>query len=371
MSLLKNPNASVLLLGTMTSPSGAPFAMLRLASGLSNRGIPARAVFLYTREPMAEGDFPFRALLDHPPANLRDYVRIIELLWGELRAQQPRTVVTFLPLANVVGTVVARMARVGRRIVSHRVPVATYSGAMQLLDRIAALLGFYTQVVAVSQSVADSCALYPEKVRRNIKVIYNGLKDWQPSSLTKSDARRKFGLEDGIFTLSAVGRLDYQKNYPMLIEAMVGLPISVKLVIAGEGPDRAELESQISRLDLGTQVRLIGPIPRGDVPDLLAAADLFVQPSRFEGQSNALLEALSAGLPCYVSDAPEQIETISNDNGMVAGAVLPVGDSSAWNAAIAQAAQDTELLTRLEPAINDRAACFTFDRMIDQFQALV
>jgi glycosyltransferase involved in cell wall biosynthesis len=100
------------------------------------------------------------------------------------------------------------------------------------------------------------------------------------------------------FRLVVIGRLTEIKGQDVLIEA-VGLlqrgPLMVELTVVGDGPMRAELEARCVSLGIAERVRFVGA--QGDVLPYLHSADLFVLPSRSEGVSVALLEAMAAGLP--------------------------------------------------------------------------
>lgn len=364
------PPVRILVVGTMASRSGAPIAALRLAAGLSGTGHEVRAFFLYRREDVEAGDFPARSLLSTPPRNPLEFLRMLWRLHKVIEEYRPHAIITFLPLASILACTLGWLHGARARIVSHRVPRGTYGRILLALDGMLAWAGAYSDVVAVSRSVARSCRPYPRWLRRRVRVIYNGLKDWQPSSLGREEARRRLDLPRDAFVVAAVGRIDPQKNYRVLIDAMSGLPVKVVLAIAGDGSERSAVEARLAAEGLSDRVRLLGNIARGEVPHLLKAADLFVQPSLFEGQSNALLEALAAGLPCFVSEAPEQAETISGPGG-TAGAILPTRDSEAWEAAIASACCDPQFLAKMAPAITAQAARFTYDRMVGNFETLL
>lgn len=360
----------ILVLGTKSARSGAPIAALRLAAGLSGCGYQTEAWFLYDPDPVQGGDYPYRALIEGDVRGLGGHLRIVRALWRQMRRFRPDVVVTFLPYASVLGSLVARLTNVPVRIVSHRVPCYTYSRAMRPLDRLSAVVGNYTDVVAVSGSVARSCAGYPRRLKERTHVVYNGLKDWPRSTLGKRDARARLGLPVDAALVVAVGRLAEQKNYPVLIDAMRDTPEHLVLAVAGEGPDRQAIEQQIETNGLAGRVILMGSIPREDIPHLLAAADVFVQPSLFEGQSNALLEALHAGLPCLVSDAPEQVETVTDSSGKLAGAILPVRDVAAWRDALARFA-DAGVPPEMLATIRRQSELFTFERMMQGFVTVI
>lgn len=71
-------------------------------------------------------------------------------------------------------------------------------------------------------------------------------------------------------------------------------------------------------------MNFLGEVKRADIPDLLRAADIFAMPTRFEGQSNALLEAMHAGLAIVSSDIPAQVETLGGPGPEAAGNCCPL-----------------------------------------------
>jgi len=99
-------------------------------------------------------------------------------------------------------------------------------------------------------------------------------------------------------TLLYVGRLQHAKGADLLVEAMAEVS-DATLLLAGEGPDRAQLEARVAELGLEERVLFLGR--RDDVAGLLRGATAFVLPSRSEGLSNALLEALASGAPVVAS----------------------------------------------------------------------
>jgi glycosyltransferase involved in cell wall biosynthesis len=110
-----------------------------------------------------------------------------------------------------------------------------------------------------------------------------------------------------------IGRLNPEKNVNSLIRAMDGLPM--RLTIVGDGKLRDSLESLAKTLDV--DVRFTGNIPNKKLPAMLQAADLYVQPSHFEGYPKTVLEAMSCGVPVIVSD-------VSGNNDIVTNAVTGV-----------------------------------------------
>jgi teichuronic acid biosynthesis glycosyltransferase TuaC len=102
-------------------------------------------------------------------------------------------------------------------------------------------------------------------------------------------------------TLISVGGLIERKGHHRTIEAMRQLP-DFELVIAGEGPERERLSGLIAANGLGDRVRLLGPRPHRDLPDLYGAADASVLASSREGWANVLLESMACGTPVVAAN---------------------------------------------------------------------
>jgi glycosyltransferase involved in cell wall biosynthesis len=154
-----------------------------------------------------------------------------------------------------------------------------------------------------------------------------------------------------------VARLDAQKGIAHLVEAAAMVP-DVIFAIAGDGPDRAALETRTAELGLESRVRFLGH--RRDVPALLAIADLFVLPSLYEGLPLSVLEAMAAGVPVVATAIGGTDEVVSSATGTLVPpadpralaegirAVLADRDAAALRAA---AARDLVLTTHSAEAM--------------------
>lgn len=146
-------------------------------------------------------------------------------------------------------------------------------------------------------------------------------------------------LDDDRRCVLAVGRMSEEKQFSKLIDAFATLASRFPrwdLVIAGDGPDRPELEARIAAAGLGNRVRLPGAV--GNIGDWYARADIFALTSRFEGFPNALLEAMAHGVPpiafdCLtgpselIRDAENGLLVPLNDTeGLVEGLAKLMGD---------------------------------------------
>jgi len=146
-----------------------------------------------------------------------------------------------------------------------------------------------------------------------------------------------------------LARLDRQKGLRYLIEAAAHVPDAI-FAIAGEGPDRAELESLAKSTGVADRVRFLGF--RSDVPDLLAACDLFVLPSLFEGLPLSVVEAMAAGKPVVATRVGGTDEAVEHG---VTGLLVPAEDATALASAIREVLSSGALAARMGAAGADRA----------------
>jgi glycosyltransferase involved in cell wall biosynthesis len=173
----------------------------------------------------------------------------------------------------------------------------------------------------------------------------------EASSEERSAARRRLDLDERP-TVVCIGRLCRQKGQDVLLDAWPAVRSRVpeaQLVLVGDGPDGKALRS---RVDGG--VRLVGR--RADVAEWLAAADVVALPSRWEGMSIGMLEAMARGRSVVASDVPGAEEAIDRE----AGALVPPEDSAALADALAERLLDPE-----QAAVEGRSARMRAERSHD------
>jgi glycosyltransferase involved in cell wall biosynthesis len=217
-----------------------------------------------------------------------------------------------------------------------------------------ALRSLHRHSIAISRAVLDSAVQTFGMDPSRISIIYRGIDDGKPlSGADKSEVRERIGLPGASPLLLTIGRLAPQKGHKHLIAALPTLLTSfpaAKLAIVGEGWLRSQLEAQARALGVAESVRFLGK--RTDVPDLLAACDLFVFPSLFEGLGVSLLEASYAGCACISSDTGPIPEIIENG---ATGLLVPPGDSQALGRALLRLAGSPELARQLGRSAQTRA----------------
>ncbi|NLJ32201.1 MAG: glycosyltransferase family 1 protein [Clostridiales bacterium] len=173
------------------------------------------------------------------------------------------------------------------------------------------LSGTPTDYFACSSAAAKW--LFPGKIIKNREyaVFQNAIDilNFTYNPTVRKEVRNKLGLSHE-FAVGNVGRFCRVKNHGFLIDIFEKIhriqPNSV-LLLVGDGPLKKDIEEKVNRLGLSENVRFLGL--RSDVPDLMQAMDAFVFPSLFEGLPIALVEAQTAGLRCFVSDAvPREVK---------------------------------------------------------------
>lgn len=191
-----------------------------------------------------------------------------------------------------------------------------------------------------------------------------------PSPARRATARSALDIPETAPVLVAVGRQEYQKAHRYLIEATDHLPDidGLQLLIAGrEGNESKALQRLLQTSpSRAAKTRLLGH--RSDVANILAAADLFVFPSLFEGMPGAVIEAMSAGLPIIASDIPPVREVVEPE---VNARLVPLRDSGALADAIAELLSDevrrAAMGERSRQIFEER---FTMERSVAQMFAL-
>jgi glycosyltransferase involved in cell wall biosynthesis len=209
------------------------------------------------------------------------------------------------------------------------------------LERFADRRGMRT--VCVSRAARDFQAAKTGLPLHRFVVIPNGIDVARFAVADQAAARRavrnELDIEPHEPIIGGVGRLDPQKGYAHLIAAfgriVAELP-DAHLVIAGDGPERARLESLAAGLPQPGRVHLLGR--RDDVPELLAAYDVFAMPSLYEGFGLTLAEAMAASVPVVASDVDSLPEVLGADEpGGPHGRLVPPADPDALATALIDA----------------------------------
>jgi teichuronic acid biosynthesis glycosyltransferase TuaC len=163
-------------------------------------------------------------------------------------------------------------------------------------------------VLAVSHAMHDDMAALGIPAER-VRVHHTGVDLDRFAPRDRIAAKAAYGVKGPLIV--SLGALIERKGHDVVIGAVASLP-DATLLIAGEGPERGALTAQIASLDLGDRVRLLGSVPHGDLPALLAAADIMALASSSEGLANAWVEALACGTPIVITAAGGAGEVVTD-----------------------------------------------------------
>jgi starch synthase (maltosyl-transferring) len=346
---LTSPRPRILLLATTLEIGGAERVIERLALGLRARYDIEAASVLGTEggvgASLAAAGVPVH---DLGAASKLELPRVLARLSGLLRERAVDLVSSFLFHANMVARLATLRPRGATRpklVVSLRI-VEPGRPWRLALERLAA--GLADRVVCVAEAVRRAAGAQGDP---RFLVIPNGVPiPAEPAPLAP-----------GARWIS-VGRLDEQKGHDVLIEAWRRLGARApRLAIVGRGPREADLRARAA----GLPIELCGERP--EIEALLRSAGGFVLASRDEGLSNALLEAMAAGLPIVATRAGGTPEAVDDRSGIL----VPPDDPDALAAAVAALAADPERARTLATTTRARAAAlFSVERMVAAWGAL-
>jgi len=370
-------------------PSHTQRKVFYLVDSLNVGGTETQAVELARRIPIAGYDVtlgclraqgPLLAQLSETPVVVREFhprggidspagfYQLLRLSWF-LRREKFDIVHTHDLWSNLLGVPAARLAGV-RAIVSSRRDLAHfewYQGKRRnWLRRIQNLSG---AVLANASAIREVLLAEDGFASAKVRVIHNGV------DLQKFQKRRD--VRDLLFAgvgdaklIVLVGNMHSDvKGHPWLIASAPSVihefP-NARLVLVGDGEQRAALEQQVSGMGLARNFLFLGS--RSDIPDILACCDIAILPSRAEGLSNAVLEYMASGLPTIVSRVGGNTELVEDG---VTGLIVPPEDSAALSAALLKLLREPNVARQIGQ--NGREFVvrnFSFERLVRQVDAL-
>lgn len=249
-------------------------------------------------------------------------------------------------------------------------PNATYSmnpnlgaTARTLVGRVERALSRRTdRIIAVSPEEAEHLR-HIGVAADKITVVPNGITPEDPTD--RSEVRSTLDLSTTATVFGFVGRLDDQKAPLTLIKSFVEMAVDhpeAHLAIVGDGPLRADLETARNASPVADRIHLLGEQPGRWA---MAAFDVFVLPSNYEGFPYVLIEAAQSGLPIVASDRACARQLIPDSDH---GRIVPAGDHHALAAALAELV-DHDTRRELSSAVTLAASGFTVRGMTDGVEA--
>jgi glycosyltransferase involved in cell wall biosynthesis len=199
--------------------------------------------------------------------------------------------------------------------------------------------------------------------KSKIKVIYNGV-DFHASELSREEARKKIGIPGNIIV--SIGRLVPWKGFRMLIKIMpslLELNQFLRLVIVGDGPEKKILEMIVRNMRLENKVYLVGKKTKEELAVYLAAADIFMLNTGYEGFSHQILEAMFAGVPVITTNSGGNKEIIKQG---INGFMVKYNDEFNLIEAVKTLWYDKELQVSFVEEGKTTADKFSYKKMIDE-----
>lgn len=235
--------------------------------------------------------------------------------------------------ANFWGRIAAKRACVPVIIAHEHGIEAWRNAAHALFDKI--LYRHTDRVILVSQA---SQKLFLSKIKSDsfkCRVIYNGVDTEKFNGyINPVEARMRLGLSQEDYAIASIGRLVTEKGHEYLFEAIKLMILkypSLKVLVAGDGPEKQRLIHKVKHLGVQKNIIFLGA--RNDIAEILSASDLFVLSSTKEAFPISILEAMAVGRPVVATDVGGVSELISNEK---TGFVVPPRNSQALADAIAK-----------------------------------
>ena len=349
---------------------GAEKQLCMLAAGLPREEFEVHVCALTRGGPLAEkldeAEIPYHVIGKRFKAD--------PIAWWQLRCHirklRPDLVHTWIYAADVYGRTAAITCGVKKLVTGLRCVDPWKSGSQLAIDR--RLARRTARLVANSQGVKD---FYVEKglPAEKIDVIPNGLIPLPPSDLTREELLDELDIkeENGKppILVGLVGRLWPQKRVKDAIWATDLLKVArgdVHLLIIGDGPQRDRLMKFRNQVEIRDRVHFLGQ--RSDVARIVPLLDVLWSASGYEGQSNAIMEAMSAGIPVVATDIPGTQDLITHGK---TGLLFPVGDRAALARETNGLLNDPALARQIgEAGRAYMASEFNVQTMIDRYAVL-
>lgn len=232
------------------------------------------------------------------------------------------------------------------------------------------VLRVFPAVVAVSEDIRGELLRHgarPERVRTVLNAIDH--RAFVRDRSREAAVRANLGIEDGAIVIGSIGRLEPQKRFDLLIDAFARLRSvhpELRLLIAGDGSQRAALSAQIAQYNLQCVCRLIGH--RSDIVDLHHGFDVYVQSSDYEGTPNAVLEAMALETPIIATDVGGTAQLVEHGKD---GLIIPASNPDALIAAVRSVIENPDAAAARAAAARRRVETdLSFDVRMSKVEAI-
>ena len=346
---------------------GAERVVVNLLRGLVERQVQAQLILASAHGSYIDQVPPQVEVVDLGVKHVRQAIWPLRRL---LKEQPPQVLISHLSHANLAAVLAMRPLQIPTRLllVEH-LTMSAYKGTTikdRLIQPLARWLFKHADAVAaVSRGAARDLEEQLRMPSESVHVLYNPVVDASLEQKRQESLSHPWLDASDQPLVVGMGRLTEQKDFGTLIRAyaQIANPSSCRLVILGEGEERAELEELVRQLGLEQRVLLPGFVENPYA--WLNQADLFVLSSRWEALPTVLIEALACGVKVVATDCPSGPAEILQDGRW--GRLVPMQDEQALAAGMEQALAeqgDSGLLQQ-------RAADFSVESAVDQYLALI
>jgi len=286
---------------------------------------------------------------------------------------QPDVILSFLWYANLINVLTARFWRHNVPVIisvhnflSVSLTIQRYSKIKYLFARL--LFPMANEVIAVSKAASRDLICNFKIPRNKVSVISNGI-DKEQVIRYGADRPESNIFDDSVPVIVAVGRLNKQKNFDLLIRAYaeVRKKHKVKLLILGEGEERCDLEHLLSELGLSDCVSMPGFVSNPYA--YIKRSSLFVMSSNFEGFPVVLLEVMACGTPIISTDCNSGPNEILENS--VTGMLVSVGSINELNDVMCMLLEDPERAKQLAERAKKKIDDWTIESMVDNHERLL
>lgn len=342
----------VLLFTSVLSGGGAERVLCQLANGFARKNDVILVAAYPTANEYQTDPAVEKIYIDGSPEkrhSARQIIRLRELI----KKTRPDVCLSFLPQPNYKMLLATTALRVKKVVSVRNDPAVEYPGFFQ---RWLAFL-LYRRADGIVFQTKQAKEWFPTDLQQKARVLMNQVDE-------------KFfqleHLQEDYYI--ATGRLEKQKNYPMMIRSFARFveeyPRAV-LRIYGEGTLRQEIEELIAKVKMQDHVFLMGQT--SDIPGALSKAKAFLLTSDYEGMPNGLLEALAAGIACISTDCPPGgprtvIEHMEN------GLLSPIGEEQAFADALCFLESDDEARWRMASLAREYAQEFHPESVLQEWE---
>ncbi len=270
-------------------------------------------------------------------------VMVIRRFYCAIKELSPDIIVTYLIHADLYGRIFGKIFGVKKIVSSKR-------GALLQWEWLARIDWFTKWMV--SHYLVQTRSAQNEWMGRlhlsedRFSIVPNGLDiSHFETPIDKNEECKKLSIDTTSFIITCVSRLRKGKGHEVLLKAFETFykrNQNTTLLLVGDGERESELKGQIENYASRNNVFFLGN--RSDVPIILALSDLFILPTEGEGMSNAIMEAMAAGLPIITTDIPENRDLIEEGR---TGILFPVSDDEILSDKISFLLENTKLREEL------------------------